>query len=65
MSDEEIPFLASDSQYARKSSRESNGLRAWWSDHLYPVGRTGRLVLMGLIAVPALTILLWTMCVTS
>lgn len=63
MSDEEIPFLAPDSQVSPRPRQGWEGLKAWCFDRLYIQSRSNWKMLVGLAAVAAITILPWMMCV--
>ena len=63
MSDEEIPFLAPDTQVSPRPRQGWEGLKAWCFDRLYLQSRSNWKIPMGLAAVAATGILSWMMCV--
>lgn len=63
MSDEEIPFLAPDSQVSPGPRQGWEGLKAWCFDRLHLQNRINWKIPAGLAAVAAITMLSWMMCV--
>ena len=63
MSDEEIPFLASEYQVSRRPQPGREGLKAWCFDRFYAQNQFNWRLIVGIAAVGAIMLLSWIMCV--
>lgn len=63
MSDEEIPFLASEYQISRRPRQGREGLKAWCFDRFYVQNRFNWTMAVSLAAIGAITLFSWIMCV--